>query len=72
MLGHDGLARAIRPVHTLADGDALFSLATGDVVLDPARLMALETFAAVVVERAVVKAVRAATTLAGVRAVRDY
>jgi putative pantetheine hydrolase len=27
-LGHDGLARAIDPVHTLVDGDTLFTLAT--------------------------------------------
>jgi putative pantetheine hydrolase len=31
--GHDGLARAIDPVHTLGDGDTVFCLATGD--LDP-------------------------------------
>jgi L-aminopeptidase/D-esterase-like protein len=71
MLGHDGLARAIRPVHTLADGDTLFALATGEVALEPSRQMALESFAAVVVERAIVRAVRAATTLAGVKAMRD-
>lgn len=29
--GHDGLARALRPVHTLADGDTVFGLATGEV-----------------------------------------
>jgi putative pantetheine hydrolase len=29
-LGHDGLARALRPVHTLLDGDTLFVLATGE------------------------------------------
>ncbi|HET7801165.1 MAG TPA: P1 family peptidase [Humibacillus xanthopallidus] len=28
-VGHDGLARAVRPVHTLFDGDTLFALATG-------------------------------------------
>ncbi len=28
-MGHDGLARAINPVHTLLDGDTLFALATG-------------------------------------------
>jgi L-aminopeptidase/D-esterase-like protein len=28
-LGHDGMARAIRPVHTLFDGDTVFTLATG-------------------------------------------
>ncbi|WP_460435320.1 P1 family peptidase, partial [Angustibacter speluncae] len=29
--GHDGLARAIEPVHTLGDGDTVFCLATGAV-----------------------------------------
>ncbi len=28
-VAHDGLARAIRPVHSMFDGDAIFSLATG-------------------------------------------
>jgi putative pantetheine hydrolase len=27
--GQDGLARAIRPVHTFVDGDTVFALATG-------------------------------------------
>lgn len=30
-LGHTGIARAIRPAHTSLDGDALFTLATGQV-----------------------------------------
>jgi L-aminopeptidase/D-esterase-like protein len=30
-LGHSGVARALRPAHTEADGDALFCLATGQV-----------------------------------------
>lgn len=30
-LGHSGVARAVRPAHTQADGDALFCLATGEV-----------------------------------------
>ena len=29
-VAHDGMARAIRPVHTLVDGDAVFGLASGD------------------------------------------
>jgi putative pantetheine hydrolase len=29
-MGHDGMARAINPVHTLFDGDTLFALATGE------------------------------------------
>lgn len=28
-VGHDGLARAINPVHTMFDGDTIFTLATG-------------------------------------------
>jgi putative pantetheine hydrolase len=29
-LGHDALARAIRPVHTMWDGDVVFTLSTAD------------------------------------------
>ena len=29
MSAHDGLARAINPVHTMSDGDSLFALGTG-------------------------------------------
>jgi len=28
-IAHDGMARAIRPVHTMFDGDTVFTLATG-------------------------------------------
>lgn len=35
-MAHDGIARAVRPVHTMFDGDTVFSLATGE--LDPAVL----------------------------------
>ena len=29
-VGHDGIARAVRPSHSLFDGDTIFALATGD------------------------------------------
>jgi L-aminopeptidase/D-esterase-like protein len=29
MMAHDGMARAIRPAHTMFDGDIVFCLATG-------------------------------------------
>ncbi len=32
-VGHDGLARAIRPAHSMFDGDTIFSLATGQHLL---------------------------------------
>jgi L-aminopeptidase/D-esterase-like protein len=28
---HDGLARAVRPAHTMWDGDTVFTLATGEI-----------------------------------------
>ena len=33
--GHDGLARAVRPAHTMWDGDTVFSLATGQAEAPP-------------------------------------
>ena len=62
-MGHDGLARALAPVHTVVDGDLVFGLATcAHPVLDVAALMALHAAAADVVSRAVVHAVLAAET----------
>jgi putative pantetheine hydrolase len=48
MVAHDGLARAIDPIHTLLDGDAIFALSTSQEqarlrVTDPAALAQLET-----------------------------
>lgn len=71
-VAHDGLARAIRPVHTLADGDTMFALATGDIELAQGRTVALEAYAVRAVERAIVKAVTAATSLAGVPSVSEW
>lgn len=45
-VAHDGLARAIRPAHSMTDGDSIFVLAMGDAELprhgdDPGRIVAL-------------------------------
>ncbi len=61
-VAHDGLARAINPVHTVADGDTLFALATGKTQEHPG-MMVLATMAAEAVARATVRAVLAAKTL---------
>ena len=65
-MGHDGLARAIRPVHTMFDGDTLFTLATGargaSGIPDPMRLHALLDAAGDCVTRAVGHAMLAATS----------
>ena len=58
-VAHDGLARAINPVHTQLDGDTLFALSTGHSG-KTANPLLLATLAAEVTARAVVNAVWAA------------
>jgi L-aminopeptidase/D-esterase-like protein len=67
-MAHDGIARAVRPAHTMFDGDAIFTLATGQVEGD---LSVIGAYAADVFEQAIRNGVRTATTLAGVRAWND-
>jgi putative pantetheine hydrolase len=68
-VSHDGLARAVSPVHTMFDGDTAFALATAErAAPNPLELHALLTAAADCTTRAVVRAVLAAartTTAAG-------
>ncbi|MGI9440453.1 MAG: P1 family peptidase [Parvibaculales bacterium] len=69
IMAQDGLARAIRPVHTPFDGDTIFVLATGEHKLAgeaaarPAALAVLGALAADCVARAVARAVWQAQTL---------
>ncbi len=74
----DGLARAVRPAHSMFDGDTVFALATGAHELPdasgparPAALDALCSAAARVFARAMVHGLLAATTAGGVPAYRD-
>ncbi len=63
-IGHDGMARAIDPVHTMMDGDTLFTLATGDrEAPDVLAMHLLLEAAAGCVTRAIVRAVLAAETV---------
>jgi L-aminopeptidase/D-esterase-like protein len=71
-IGHDGLARAINPVHTMLDGDTVFSLATGDrPAPDPAGFHALLSAAGDTVTRAVTRGVWTADSLGGLRGYRE-
>jgi L-aminopeptidase/D-esterase-like protein len=70
MMAHDGMARAIRPIHTPFDGDTVFALATGRG--EPAPLMMIGAAAADVLATAIERAVRAADSLAGLPAARDF
>jgi L-aminopeptidase/D-esterase-like protein len=73
MAAQDGLARAVRPAHSMFDGDTVFALATGarpltggPVELDRLCAAAADTFA-----RAVVHALLAAESITGLVAYRD-
>ena len=70
---HDGLARAINPVHTMADGDTVFAMSTGTAKVR-ADLSAIGAIAATVMSRAIVRAAMLATGLPehGLPAYRDY
>ncbi|MBJ8346608.1 P1 family peptidase [Antrihabitans sp. YC2-6] len=81
---HDGLARAIRPAHSPLDGDTMFALATGKFELPEPAVPLPAAFAselpitdvvceavAVCVERAIVGAILAAGSVAGIPAYRE-
>ena len=65
---HNGYARAIRPVHTTADGDSIYALSVGDV---PGDVNLVGTMAAYAMERAIVRAAAAAESAYGFKACRD-
>jgi L-aminopeptidase/D-esterase-like protein len=67
-MAHDGIARAIRPAHTMLDGDTLFALSTGGKSVD---VNIVGAYAAEVVAEAIVRAVWAAELLGGLPAARD-
>jgi L-aminopeptidase/D-esterase-like protein len=68
-MAHDGLARAVVPAHLSSDGDAIFALATG--VRPAANVDTIGALAADAMSEAIVRAVRAATGIAGYPAARD-
>ena len=67
-MAHDGIARAIRPAHTMLDGDTLFALSTGGKSVD---VNIVGAYAAEVVAAAIVNAAGAAESMGGLPAARD-
>ena len=69
-VGQDGLALAVRPCHSMSDGDVVFALATGKskAEVDMRQLCAAATLA---VARAVVRGVLMAEGLGGVPSARE-
>jgi L-aminopeptidase/D-esterase-like protein len=67
-IAHDGLARTMRPSHTLVDGDTIFTLSTDQV---EAELNVIGMLAAKAMELAVIKAVKEASSTNGITAYKD-
>lgn len=76
-MAHNGLARAVRPAHTMLDGDTVFCLAMGQHALAEKReeavlqINALGEAAAQCLSRSVIQAVLSASSLGGMTAFRD-
>lgn len=62
-MAHDGIARTIRPAHTMFDGDTVFALSTGEV---PADASIVGAFAAETLAWAILNAVIHARSVAGI------
>ncbi len=69
-MAHDGLARAVRPSHTPYDGDTIFAIATGQITSDVS-LLRVGALAADATAGAILRGVRAATSLPGCPSIRD-
>jgi L-aminopeptidase/D-esterase-like protein len=67
-MAQDGLARVVRPAHTMLDGDTLFALSTGKKNVD---VNLVGAYAAEVVAAAIVNAVRRAEGAGGIPAAID-
>ncbi|EMT54634.1 hypothetical protein I532_03480 [Brevibacillus borstelensis AK1] len=67
-MAHNGLAKAIFPVHTMSDGDTVFAVATGGV---DASVNLVGALSAEVLAAAVVNAIKAAEGAEGLPAYRD-
>jgi L-aminopeptidase/D-esterase-like protein len=73
-MAQDGLARTVRPAHTMFDGDTLFALATGGSNNEPSMETDVNTvgaYAAEVVAQAIVRAIKTAEGVAGLPAWQD-
>ena len=67
-MAHDGMARAIRPIHTGADGDSVYAVSLGDVMADQDLV---GTLAADVLSEAIKRAVMSADGMFGFPAAKD-
>jgi len=67
-MAHNGMARAVNPVHTSADGDSIYALSVGNV---NAACDVVGTLAAFVMQKAIINAVLAAENEYGLMCAKD-
>ena len=67
-MAHDGVARSIRPAHTMLDGDTMFALSTGNKKSDTTPIGA---FAAEAVSQAIVRAVKMSAPAGGLPGINN-
>ena len=68
-MANDGYARAIRPVHTMVDGDSIYAMTNDTVKAD---LNIAGVLAAKAVSRAIVSAAEHAETSRGILSCSDF
>jgi L-aminopeptidase/D-esterase-like protein len=67
-MSHDGIARAVRPAHTMLDGDTLFAISTGSKKVD---VNIVGAYGAEVVAQSIVNAVLSAEVVEDLPAAKD-
>jgi len=67
--GHNGIARTVRPAHTIAEGDAIFAMCSGEVETNPDAVGILASRAT---EYAILDAVRNAATVGKFLSLEDF
>ena len=67
-MAHDGVARTIRPAHTMLDGDTLFALSTGNKKAD---VTSIGAFAAEAITLAILRAVKMSAAAGGLPGLSD-
>lgn len=67
-IAHNGLARTINPVHTMVDGDTIFTMATNKIEAD---INLVGSLAAEAMSKAIINAILSAESIAGLKAYVD-
>jgi len=67
-MAHNGFARSINPIHTMVDGDTIFTMATNEIMAD---ISLIGTMAGEAMSKAIVNGVLFAEGVCGLKALKD-